>query len=353
MPLDLENAAPNPVLIEVTRGGVVESRHRGSAVLVDVAGKVRARWGDVTRPVFPRSAVKPLQALAMLETGAAEAFHLSDREVALACASHGGEPGHVLPVTTWLRRLDLTLGDLECGAHWPYHDDSARQLAADGNAPTSAHNNCSGKHAGFLTAAVHMGVPTRGYTHPTHPVQQRVLGLLEQICGLRLAGAALGLDGCSVPTWAIPLESLAYAFARFGVPDDLPPARALACRRAFKAMVEHPWEVAGTGRYCTRLMQALDGRVAAKTGAEGVYCAALPEYGLGLAVKIDDGAARAAEILTGAVLEHVGALDDLAEETRAELLETALVNRNGLRTGEVRRHGRLEPRPGASGSDGF
>lgn len=344
MPLDLENAAPNPVVIEVTRGGVVESRHRGSAVLVDVSGAVRARWGDVTRPVFPRSAIKPLQALVMLETGAAEAVHLSDREVALACASHGGEPGHVLPITTWLRRLDLSLGDLECGAHWPYDDAAARQLAADGNAPTPAHNNCSGKHAGFLTAAVHMGVPTRGYVHPTHPVQQRVLGLLEQMCGLRLGDAAMGLDGCSVPTWAVPLENLAYAFARFGVPDELPPARALACRRAFKAMTDHAWEVAGTGRFCTRLMHALGGTVAAKTGAEGVYCAALPEYGLGLALKIDDGAARAAEILTAAVLDHVGAMDDLPDETRAALMETAIVNRNGLRTGEVRRQRDLDPR---------
>lgn len=336
MPLDLDQPSANPILVEVTRGGVVESRHRGSVAVVDLEGKLAARWGDHTQPVFPRSAIKPVQALLLVESGAAQAFELSDREVALACSSHGGEPGHVLPVAAWLKRIGLGIDDLECGIHWPSHEPSARALAAQGLAPTQAHNNCSGKHAGFLTAALHLGFPTKGYVQPTHPVQQRILGAIEQMCGMRLNGAPMGIDGCSIPTFAVPLENLAYAFARFGVPDDLPPARAMAAKRIFKSMTENPFEVAGTDRYCTRLMAALSGRVMAKTGAEGVYCASLPEYGLGIALKIDDGASRAAEILLAAVLDHIGALDGLDEETRTGLTETALENRRGLRVGEIR-----------------
>ena len=336
MPLDLDSQSANPVVVEVTRGGVVESRHRGAAVVVDLSGKVVARWGDHTQAVFPRSAVKPMQALLLVESGAAQAFEVTDREVALACSSHNGEAGHVLPVAAWLKRIGLTADDLECGAHWPYHEDSLRTLAAEGLMPTAAHNNCSGKHSGFLTAALHLGVPTRGYVQATHPVQQRILGIMEQVCGVRLAGTPVGIDGCSIPTYAIPLENLAYGFARFGVPEDLPPARAMAARRIFKSMVSYPFEVAGTGRYCTKLMQALGGRVMAKTGAEGVYCASLPEYGLGVAVKVDDGAARAAEVLTAAVLDHIGALDGLDDGVRTGLMETTIENRKGLRTGEIR-----------------
>lgn len=348
MPLDLDSPSANPVLVEVTRGGVVESRHRGSAVVVDLEGRVTARWGDYTQPVFPRSAIKPVQALLLVESGAAQEFALSDREVALACSSHGGEPGHVLPIAAWLSRIGLGIDALECGTHWPSHDASAYALAGEGLAPSAIHNNCSGKHTGFLTAALHLGFPIRGYVQPTHPVQQRILGIMEQVCGLRLSAAPMGIDGCSIPTFAIPLENLAYAFARFGVPDDLPPARAMAARRIFKSMVENPFEVAGTGRYCTKLMQALGGRVMAKTGAEGVYCASLPEYGLGVAVKIDDGASRAAEILIAAVLDHIGALDGLDDATRAGLLETPLENRRGLRVGEVR-----SPAIGLAGPGGF
>jgi len=329
-------AGANPILAEVTRGATVESRHRGSAVIVDTGGKVVARWGDHTRPVYPRSAIKPLQALPLIESGAADAFGLANSEIALACASHGGEPRHTEAVERWLRRIGLGVADLECGPQWPNHDDSAYALARADETPTALHNNCSGKHAGFLTTAVHNGEETKGYVRLEHPVQQRILGTLEAMCGIGLGDASRGIDGCGIPTIAVPLENLAWGMARFGAPDDLAPARAAACRRIAAAMAAEPFMVAGTGRYCTAVMRATGGAALVKTGAEGVFCAAFPEYGLGAALKCDDGAKRAAEVMMSALLRHVGVLTEKMEAALADWITVPVTNRNGVRVGEIR-----------------
>jgi len=211
----------NPVLVEVTRGPMVESRHRGTVAVVDDSGTVQAHWGDVNAAVYPRSATKPLQAIGLIESGAADAFALSDSEVALACASHGGEPRHVETVLAWLERLGLTAHDLECGAQWPMNADATHALARDGAVPGAEHNNCSGKHAGFLTLARHMGKPTKGYVKPHHAVQQYVMGTLESMCEVDLSEAPCGIDGCSVPTWALPVGNLALGMAKFGTADRM------------------------------------------------------------------------------------------------------------------------------------
>ena len=335
-PKRLRPAGANPVLVEVTRGAMVESEHRGSAVVVDAGGSVRAHWGDHTAPVYPRSAIKPLQAIPLLETGAAEAFGLGDREIALACASHGGEPEHTDAVGRWLATVGLGVEDLECGAQWPSHEDTGRAMAKAGETPTALHNNCSGKHAGFLSTAVHLAEPTQGYVRFDHPVQQRILGTLEAMCGLGLGNAPRGIDGCAIPTIAIPLENLAYGMARFGAPDDLPPARAAACRRIAEAVAAQPFMVAGTGRYCTEVMRVTGRAALVKTGAEGVFCAALPDYGLGVALKCDDGAGRAAEVMMSAVLRHVGVLTAEMEAQLADRITVPVTNRNGVRVGEIR-----------------
>lgn len=343
MPLDAPPGAradlptdANPILVEVTRGPIVESRHRGSAVIVDVTGKVAASWGDRTAAVYPRSAIKPLQAIPLIESGAAEAFRLGDAEIALACASHGGEPRHTETVSAWLAKAGLSGDDLECGSHWPMHDETMRAMAAAGDKPCPIHNNCSGKHCGFLATAVHMGEPTKGYIRFEHPVQQRILGVLEAMCGIDLGKAPRGIDGCSIPTIAIPLENMAYGMARFGVPDDLPEARAAACRRIAEAMAAEPFMVAGTGRYCSEVMAVTGRSVLLKTGAEGVFCASLPQYGLGVALKCDDGATRASEIMMSAVLRHIGALTEEMEEKLARRIVTPLENRNSIHVGDVR-----------------
>lgn len=326
--------ASNPVLVEVVRGALVESRHRGAAAVVDAGGRLLRGWGEIDRPVYPRSAVKPLQALPLVETGAAAAFGLEDPDLALACASHGGEPAHVERVAAWLERIGLTVADLECGAHWPLYQPAARALATVGGTPSALHNNCSGKHAAFLSVARHLGWTTQGYVQFDHPVQALLRETLDSLCDVSLK--KYGIDGCSIPTYAIPLRRLALGMARLAAPDALPPARGAAARRILAAMAAEPFLVAGSERYCSRVMRLASPRIAVKTGAEGVFCAALPERGLGIALKCDDGATRAAEVVMSALLLDFAGLDpDLAEGLAPEL-HVPINNRNGIRVGEIR-----------------
>jgi L-asparaginase II len=338
MPFDAPGVPDaNPVLVEVTRGGAVESRHRGAFAVVDTEGRVLLSAGAVETPVFPRSTIKPLQALALLESGAADAFGLSEAELALACASHNGEPDHVATVTAWLDRLGLDAGDLECGGHAPKHAGSAQALAAAGQTADARHDNCSGKHAGFLTLARQLGAPAHGYVDFAHPVQQRVLGVLEQMTGLDdLTTQPRGIDGCGIPTIALPLGNLALALARFAQPDDQPERRQHACRRLLQAVANQPRMIAGTHRLDTAIAQELGTRCLAKTGAEGVHGAVLPELGLGVALKIDDGAGRAAEVALMRILRRLRVLDDSPELALAGYPEPAARARDGRVVGEVR-----------------
>src|SRR3984885_12909888 len=292
----------DPIVVEVVRGGLVESRHRGAIAVVDAAGKKIFAAGDVATPVFPRSAVKPFQGLPLVESGAAEKFALSDQELARCCASHSGEAGHVRGVERILKKAGLDASALACGAHWPASQAAAMALARTGAAPSAVHNNCSGKHAGFLCVARAMEVDPAGYWRPDHPVQQRVHVVLEDLTGVALPPDHRAVDGCSVPTWAAPLEKLAFAFAKFGSGRALTSGRAAAAARLFTACVREPWYVAGSGRFCTEIMQLLGAQALVKTGAEGVMCAALPAPALGVAIKCDDGASRAAEALMAATL---------------------------------------------------
>lgn len=327
----------NPLLVEVTRGGMVESRHRAAIAVVDAQGKVVRGWGDIERPVYGRSAIKPLQALPLVESGAADRFGLSRGELALACASHSGEPRHVDTVLAWLARIGLSPDDLECGSHPPLNDGAMRDFLRGAAPLTAAYNNCSGKHAGFLSTALHLGEPTKGYIRYEHPVQQRILGVLEQMCGVDLGAAPRGIDGCGIPVIAIPLGNMALAMARLADPDDLPAPRAAAARRIVAAMTAEPFMVAGSQRFCTVVMSALGTKAAIKTGAEGVYCAALPDLGLGVALKVDDGAGRAAEVAMGEVLIHLGVIDEGERARLADTLSPPIMNRAGLETGRVRR----------------
>jgi L-asparaginase II len=328
---------PNPLLVEVTRGPIVESRHRGAVAVVDHTGAVRASWGDINAAIYPRSAIKSLQAIPLVESGAAARLQLSDAELALACSSHNGEPAHVAAAAAVLARLGLSESDLECGAHWPSHQGSAHALAAAGATPTQLHNNCSGKHAGMLAVAQALGAPTSGYVEREHPVQRQIRQVLEAMTGCALHDAPVERDGCSVPTWAIPLHGLALAFARLGSPASLPEARRLACERIRRAVMAAPFMVAGTGRYDTRLMEALHPRVFAKTGAEGVFCAAVPELGVGIALKCDDGSARGAEMMLSSVLDTLGVIGTADRERLGDLLVVPIVNWRGYQTGSIRR----------------
>ena len=325
----------NPVVAEVRRGSLVESRHRGSIAVVDSEGSILLALGDVETLVYPRSAVKAMQALVLMEAGAAERFKLADEALALACASHGGEPGHVAVVERMLAAAGLDASALGCGVHWPSHAQSTQALARSGQSATALHNNCSGKHAGFICAARALGVDHGGYTEPAHPVQRAVKAVIEDLTGVAIPDERRAVDGCSVPTWAIPLRALARGFARFGSGKGMAPGRARAAQRLRAACAANPWHIAGTGRFCTAVMERFGNRVFVKTGAEGVFCGALPESGLGVAIKVDDGAARASEVAMAGVIERFVPLSDDDRAALGRLLHPTLKNWNGIEVGAI------------------
>jgi len=325
----------NPVLIEVMRGQLVESRHRGAVAVCDADGNAALAIGDVTAPVFPRSAVKALQALPLIEQGAAERFGLGDEELALACASHSGEAAHVDAVERMLAKAGLLPSDLRCGVHWPIAQAAAAAVARCG-APSALHNNCSGKHAGFLCVARAIGVEPADYWQPEHPVQRAVRGVLEDFTGASLAETCCAIDGCSVPTWAVPLRNLAHGFAKFGTGRGVSAEWARAAMRLRQACAAAPWFVAGTGRFCTEVMQLFGQRVFVKTGAEGVYCAALPQQGLGIAVKCDDGSSRAAQAIMAAAIARFLPLDAGERAGLQRFVAPVQRNWNGFEVGQIR-----------------
>ena len=318
------------------RAAVVESRHCGAVAVVDADGGAVLTLGDVDRPVFPRSAVKALQALRMIETGAADRYGFTDQELALACASHSGESGHVAAAQSMLARIGLDASALRCGAHPPMYGPAATALYRAGAEPTALHNNCSGKHSGFLCLACMLGADPRGYINPDHPVQREIKATIESVTGTSIPDNRRAIDGCSVPTWAVPLTHLALGFARFGTGHSLAPERAKAAARLRAACAAHPWYVAGTGRFCTEVMQRLGARAFVKVGAEGVYLGALPERGLGIAVKCDDGGARAAEVVMATLITRFGALSKDAQAALDHLVRPTLRNWNGIAIGKLR-----------------
>lgn len=322
----------NPVLVEATRGDMVESLHRGAIAVVQANGQTILTVGDTHRLVYPRSAIKPLQAIYAVESGAAEAFNLTDVELALACASHNGEPKHVSRVRAWLTRLGLAEEALECGAHAPRREADWAALVEEKLSPGPAHNNCSGKHCGFLSSARHLGLATEGYILKEHPIQQAVLGLIGEMADFSLDDTPSGIDGCGIPVAGIPLESLATAFACFATGTRLDAKRQAAAQRIYQAMAREPFMVAGSERWCTRAMQAGNGAFIVKTGAEGVYCGAVPAARVGIALKIDDGASRAAECAMGAVLSGLGCL---TKEQSSDLVGSAILNVAGKKVGRV------------------
>jgi L-asparaginase II len=333
----------NPVLVEANRGHAVESAHRGALAVCDADGACVLTLGDIQRPIFPRSAVKALQALPLVASGAADALQLSDEELALTCASHNGEPAHVAAAASMLAKAGTDASVLECGTHWPYREAFQREMAARGERPCALHNNCSGKHAGFVCLGRHMAGAgelrpfVSGYVRATHAVMREVTRALQATTGCDLSTAVQGIDGCSIPTYAIPLQRLAHGFARLGTGTGLSSSDARAGRRLRQAVARAPFMVGGTDRFDTLVMQRVGERVFCKVGAEGVYCAALPERGLGVAIKIDDGNnARAAEVVMAALIEAYVALDDGDALFMRDLSDVTLKNWNGIEVGALR-----------------
>lgn len=332
----------NPIIAEVTRAGRVESVHRGAFIVLDGHGATMMQAGDTSALTYPRSSMKLLQALVAVECGAAKDY--TDAQLALLCASHSSMAGHVSAVDDMLAIHGLKADDLACGAHWPLYrtDDVVTRASQDAATPTKAWNTCSGKHAGFLGACVACGHETAGYCAPAHPIQKTVRGVVEAMCDTTIGEPQIGFDGCSAPTFAMPLEKLALGFNRAFTGRALEPARQAAARHLTHACLNEPWFVAGDNRSCTKLMTAGQsagkGRVFAKFGAEGVYVAGVPDLGIAMAMKCDDGATRAVEVLVAALLARALALHN--EHALAEALH--MLARQDVKThagesaGEVR-----------------
>jgi len=331
-------------LVEVKRGSITESRHRGHIVAVEPDGNIVASLGAPHNVTFLRSSAKPFQALPLLLTGAAERFGFDDREVALACASHNGEPVHTEIAASMLKKIGLGPEALKCGIHEPYSPEAAQELRARGEEPNVLHNNCSGKHIGMLAAALHLGASIDNYDSPENPVQKAIADVVSKFSDVAVTDMAVGIDGCGAPIFGITMKAMALAFARLVSPpagfDN--PMRA-ACERVVRVMTAYPEIIGGTSnRLDTEVMRAARGRVVSKVGAEGVYTAGInpckewPD-GLGLSLKIEDGddkRARAPVVIES--LRQLGVLRDESLEAVSRYAFFPVKNRRGDLVGEIR-----------------
>ena len=325
----------NPVLVDIYRNRVIESCHRGSAVVVNSKGETVFAIGNTDRKIYPRSSLKLFQAIPLLESGAADRFEMSDSEIALACASHSAEPRHTDTVLSWLDRLGLDTDDLECGSVWPVSDEVRHQLVASGKSPTRVHQTCSGKHSGMLTLARHLGVETNGYSGHQHPTQKAWMKTLSELIEVDVAAQEWERDGCGMPAVCLPMERVAYGCALFADHHVVGGNRGQAMSRIISALQAYPGMIAGAGRCCTAVIQESNGTVLVKTGAEGVYAGVLTELGLGLTLKIDDGATRASEVALGALLKKLGTIDARMYEQLGVYFEPKVFNSQNRVTGKI------------------
>jgi L-asparaginase II len=340
-----------PVVVEVRRGQIIEARHRGAIVAVEPDGRALVCLGDDSIITSTRSVIKPIQAIPLITSGAADHFQISSRELAVVCASHDGEPMHTEAVAAMLARIGLSESALLCGPHPPYSQEIAKEMERRSIAPTQLHNNCSGKHAGMLAVAVHLGIHTSGYISPDHPVQHTITSIFTRISGLK-STPPIAIDGCSAPTFGVPIKALALSFARIANPwvghrpqhaqaSVLDPEEAEAAKRIVAAMTAHPEMVGGTkGRLDTDLMRTTRGRLIAKIGAMGVYAIGiLPgklfPRGLGVAIKIEDGSTEALAPAVIEVLVQLGVLDRHEQEQLANYHRPVVRNRRNIAVGEI------------------
>lgn len=345
------------VLVEGTRGDLVELIHRGHVAVVDATGKLLYSAGDPDKLTSMRSAAKPIQAIPIVESGAADHFGLNSEDLAIICSSHNSEPVHIDAVTRLLTKLELSEAALQCGTHPPFDRRSADEILRTGRELSPAYSNCSGKHTGMLALAAFLGHPLEGYYLPGHEVQRIILDTMSRVTEVPASDIRIGVDGCGVPVFGLPLRAMALAFARLADPEAMPEGKREAARRLRDAMLEHPYLVAGRNRICTALMQKATGKVVAKSGADGIYCvgvlpgvlsgeapeiqpAGSPEVsrhrGIGIAVKIDDGSDRARHPAVMETLRQLGILTPEELEALAWYHRTPIKNFRGETVGELR-----------------
>jgi L-asparaginase II len=323
--------------VDIIRGNVVESKAFADIAVVDSLGQIRYWLGDPQRQTFWRSSAKPFQALPVILSGAMDRYQFSGEDVAIICASHGGEPQHIRQVVSLLKRIDAGPGDLACGVHAPSHLPSARLLEKSGESPTTLHNNCSGKHTGMLSLARMLDAPLTGYEKPDHPVQQAIRRMVALMTDLHEPELVTATDGCSVPTFYLPLARMALAYARLVDPRGLPEDVQAGAGVISEAMRIHPYLISGEGRLEVSLAQATLNRFVAKGGAEAVFCLGIPERGMGIAIKMDDGSPRTIAPTLVHVLEEMDVLSARERMAVGQVVSLVTVNHRGLEVG------RLEP----------
>ncbi len=333
-------------LAEVTRGDLVESVHHGVVVAVDRSSQVLAWAGDPEHVAYFRSSAKPFQAIPVVESGAADAFGFSESDLAFCCSSHSAEPDQQEAVASMLAKIGLGEEALRCGIAPPYDEMEAARVKAGLVSPSQIQCDCSGKHTGMLATCVHLGWPTESYLEPDHPLQRRIRTIMAEVLRLDEERILLAADGCSVPTFGAPMRAFATAFATLADPEAAPPGHGLehaaALLRLRAAMIAYPNNVAGHGELDTDLMEVTGGRVVAKLGAEGLLCLAVPERGLGVAIRMLDGSDRARSVAALATLEQLGVLGSGEADALRERQDPAITNFNGWRVGEVRPAFQLE-----------
>ena len=321
----------SPLQINVFREQNIESKHSVSAVVMASNGQLMQTYGDVAQKIYPRSSIKCLQAIPIITTGAAEKFNITDIELALAGASHSGELKHTEAVKNWLQRLGLSTNDLECGSHAPANQSAFINLLKD-RAFTALENNCSGKHTGMLAAALALNTPTKGYVKAEHPVQQLIQKIIEDFTSEKINSKDIAIDGCTLPTYFLRLQNLALAMARFADAKNFSSQYQSACERITTAIMQNPFYIAGTDRYCTQMTTLMQQLGFVKTGAEGVMFAALPKLKLGVAIKCHDGNTRAAEV---AMTHILLSLNVITESDAKIFIAPQIKNWNGLTTGHI------------------
>ena len=331
-------------LVEVRRGSITESRHRGHVVALDGDGRIVAQLGSPEMITYLRSSAKPFQAIPLVASGAADRFGFTEKEIAIACASHNGETIHTETVAGMLKKIGLDASALKCGAHEPYSAEAAKRLRERGEEPTALHNNCSGKHAGMLALALHLNTPIETYDQADSEVQLNIVRRVAQFSDVPIEEIAIGIDGCGVPTFGVSVRAMALMYVRLvAVPAEFDDATRNACRRIVSAMTKYPEMIGGRAeRLDTIVMQAAQGGVVSKVGAEGVYTAAvLPcdeyERGLGFAFKIEDGEDRRARpVVVIEAMRQLGVLKADSLEAVKPYASFPVLNRRGEMVGEVR-----------------
>lgn len=328
-------ASKQPLVVEVLRGSVVESVHQVMVVVVNEIGSVTNYWGNPQFLTVPRSAIKMLQALPLIESGAADKFGLEEKHIALACSSHRGEKDHVAALAQWNEKVGIKESDYVLGPHMPSDEVSSHELIRKGQKPGVLHNNCSGKHSGIITTCKHLGEDPAGYDKYEHNAQKRLRKILTETMKVDYSKVAYGTDGCGIPTYAVPLQSLAAGMSVFINSKEATP-RKQAAERIIHAMRTYPFYVSGSGSFNTDIIEKSQGRAIIKGGAEGVYCGVLTEKKVAFAIKVADGATRASQIVAATLLLQLGGLNENEFKALSKHTQPVITNWKGDVVGQIR-----------------